>query len=147
LLSTAINHDREGNERKIFFLLLNNKISITIIVIRSPFLCRRQADLCNCNSSFTIYYSRLSHMKICLTFWRFRPQTTDRPRKKEEDLHKKKPEESKRWWFWANQKQKMIDQKKTINVCTWNLCLRLQYKIKYVEEILIKGILLTWQYF
>ena len=32
----------------------------------------------------------------------------------------------------------MIDQKKTINVCTWNLCLGLQYKLRYVEEILIK---------
>jgi exonuclease III len=32
----------------------------------------------------------------------------------------------------------MIDQKKTINVCTWNLCLGLQYKLRNVEEILIK---------
>ena len=32
----------------------------------------------------------------------------------------------------------MNDQKKTINVCTWNLCLGLQYKLNYVKEILIK---------
>ena len=30
----------------------------------------------------------------------------------------------------------MTEQKKNINVCTWNLCLGLQYKIDYVKEIL-----------
>ena len=30
----------------------------------------------------------------------------------------------------------MKDQKRNINVCTWNLCLGLQYKIDYVREIL-----------
>jgi endonuclease/exonuclease/phosphatase family metal-dependent hydrolase len=32
----------------------------------------------------------------------------------------------------------MMSQKKNINVCMWNLCLGLQYKLNYVREILIK---------
>jgi len=32
----------------------------------------------------------------------------------------------------------MMLEKKTINVCTWNLCLGLQHKLDYVKEILIK---------
>ena len=32
----------------------------------------------------------------------------------------------------------MMPHKKNINVCTWNLCLGLQYKLNYVKEILIK---------
>ena len=32
----------------------------------------------------------------------------------------------------------MTSQKKNINVCTWNLCLGLQYKLNYVREILVK---------
>ena len=32
----------------------------------------------------------------------------------------------------------MTSQKKNINVCTWNLCLGLQYKLNYVRDILIK---------
>ncbi len=32
----------------------------------------------------------------------------------------------------------MTPLKKYINVCTWNLCLGLQYKLTYVREILIK---------
>jgi exonuclease III len=32
----------------------------------------------------------------------------------------------------------MTMHKKTINICTWNLCLGLQYKLSYVKEILFK---------
>jgi exonuclease III len=32
----------------------------------------------------------------------------------------------------------MMSEKKNLNVCTWNLCLGLQYKLNYVKEILIK---------